>query len=104
MTRTMRALLILTAVVLLLPAGSASAKRKLCMAITADHDNYPVRVLKGDVACTTARAALKHYIIKFAAPEGWTCFRGHGQDVWAASCIKGSETHPRAFIRAYNPV
>ena len=83
---------------------SASAKRKLCSAITADGHSYPVRVLKGDVSCTTARTTLKRYIIKFSAPKGWTCYYGHGQDVWAAGCIKGSEQHPTVFIRAYNPV
>jgi hypothetical protein len=100
----MRLLLVLLVAVMLLPTSSASAKRKLCRAVSADGYSYPVRVLKGSVSCTTARSALKHYIIKFEPPKGWTCFRGHGQDVWAASCIKGNETHPSQFIRAYNPV
>jgi hypothetical protein len=92
------------AVALLVLAAPASGKRKFCLAVAANGYSYPVRVLKGDVSCKTARSTLKHYIIEFTAPRGWTCFRGHGQDVWAATCIKGGEVHPSVFIRAYNPV
>jgi hypothetical protein len=52
--------------------GTASAKRKFCLAVSADGYSYPVRVLKGEVSCTTARAALKRYIVKFTAPSGRT--------------------------------
>jgi hypothetical protein len=99
----LRLVLALLAAALLVPASPAVAKRKLCLAVSADSKSYPVRVLKGDVSCMTARSTLKRYIIKFTAPKGWTCFRGHGQDIWAVTCIKGSEAHPSVLIRAYNP-
>lgn len=100
----MKTLLALIVVAVLVPASPAAAKRKLCLAVEADGYSYPVRILKGDVSCKTARTALKRYIIRFTAPKGWVCARGHGQDVWAATCFKGSEAHPSVFIRAYNPV
>ncbi|HEY7633764.1 MAG TPA: hypothetical protein VH817_23900 [Thermoleophilaceae bacterium] len=91
-----------------LTVSDAGAKRHSCKAVSVHFSGsgtfkYPVKVLKGSVSCGTARTTLKHFIAKGSAPRGWTCFRGHGQDAWAATCATGSAAHPRKEIRAYNP-
>jgi hypothetical protein len=83
--------------------SAVAALRKFCLAISALGESFPVRILKGKIGCSAARRTLRSFIVHSAAPRRWTCFRGHGQDVWSATCIKGSEQRARVIVRAYNP-
>jgi hypothetical protein len=108
-SRLLLALLLGAAIVAgMLNTSSAQAKRRFCLAVTvhfqgAGDYTYPVRIIKGVVSCRTARRTLKRFIAEARQAHGWTCFRGHGQDIWSATCVTGSERRPRSEIRAYNP-
>lgn len=91
-----------------LSTGRAQAKTRFCLAVTVHYRGagdytYPVRILKGSVSCRVARRTLKRYMASARQQPSWRCFLGHGQDIWSATCITGSERHPRKEIRAYNP-
>jgi hypothetical protein len=83
--------------------ATAVARRRFCRAISAIGDNFPVRVTKGRISCNGARRTLRHFIVNASSPRGWTCYRGHGQDVWAATCTRKPKDRPRIIVRAYNP-
>jgi hypothetical protein len=101
--------LIATFAIFALSAGGATAKSHKCsnltVRISGSDFTYPVRVMKGSVTCKTAKSKLKGFIKTGNQPRGWQCFRGHGGDNWAATCVVvGSGGHTRKQIRAYNPI
>ena len=62
---------------------------------------HPVKILRGNVACKSARRNLEHF---FRASDrrfrGWTCFYGHGGDNRSGHCLQGARAtsrqgHPR---------
>lgn len=63
---------------------------------------FPVKVETGEESCDTALGTLRTFMIENQIPDGWVCFRGHGQDLWAATCARPTETDPEVVIRAYN--
>lgn len=105
------ALLLALIAVLLAPAvpaahaaDTAPAERRYCEDVTALGARYPVRVLKGGVHCATARRTLRSALAGARSRVGsWTCFFGHGQDPWSATCFTGRESRPRSIVRDYNP-
>jgi hypothetical protein len=62
---------------------------------------YDVRETKGSVPCRRVRQVVSAFFKTGAirpAP-GWTCFRGHGNVPWAASCSRGANV----LVRVYPP-
>lgn len=103
----MRSLLVLSlyalALALGLASGAAGAARS-CASVDVKFlgggtSRYPVKVLKGGVSCTRARAVLKHFTATGRPSRRWFCAVGHGGDTWAATCA----TVSKKTVRAYNP-
>jgi hypothetical protein len=59
---------------------------------------YEIRMEQGVDACADGREALRVFVTDAVSPGGWTCFRGHGGDPWAAACSRS-----RVIVRAYGP-
>jgi hypothetical protein len=60
---------------------------------------YVATVTRGKVSCRRARRIMRRFIERSYSSLGWTCFRGHGTDRWAAAC--SSAGRPTRIIRAY---
>jgi len=85
-------------------ARASASSSKFCLAVHANGESYPVRVLAGDVSCRTARDVLRHFLRSPDRSFGrWRAFYGHGQDIWSVTAFVGSESAPRKLIRAFNP-
>jgi hypothetical protein len=83
------------------PASSASTTcRPIIVPVAGSTDRaaYGVKVLRGPVACRTARSVLRIFLVGGTSPHGWLCFRGHTSQnqTWAASCSRRS-----SLVRAY---
>jgi len=84
-------------------AALASPPGKACIPITVDVRGsgaytYDVWIESRVAPCADGREALRVFVRDRLPPEGWTCARGHGADVWAAACARG-----RIVVRAYGP-
>jgi hypothetical protein len=62
---------------------------------------YAVRETKGSVPCRRVRQVVSTFLTtgEIRPAPGWTCFRGHGDVPWAASCSRGAS----AIVRVYPP-
>jgi hypothetical protein len=63
---------------------------------------YTIKVTRGRVPCRRARHVLRRFLAESKSTSGWSCFRGHGKDAWAAACGTPSEKHPTKIIKAYD--
>ena len=69
----------------------AAGSRDCGLTPRIDGQRFQVEVVKGTVACKTARRVASTFLRKGTIAPPWHCFRGHesqGQD-WAASCSRG---------------
>jgi hypothetical protein len=81
------------------PAHAASV-RQCGLTARIDGERFEVDVVKGPVACKTARRVATTFLRKGTIAPPWHCFRGHesqGQD-WAASCSRG-----KSLFRVWPP-
>jgi hypothetical protein len=88
-----------------LGAARASASTVLCRSITArlagNDFSYRIRVERGRIACTSARAVIRSFIVTARSPRGWACFRGHGSTRWGAACAGTAGLTRGVVVRAY---
>ena len=89
----------------LAPAGSAE-RASSCGSIAALGTRYTVRIERGNPSCAMARKVLRAFIVTGkpprglgTPPRGWTCFRGHSGNAWAAACSGGRYAIIRAYLR-----
>ena len=59
---------------------------------------YEVRIEDRRAPCADGREALRVFVATSRSPGGWTSFRGHGADTWAAACSRSG-----IIVRAYGP-
>ncbi|MGZ8694345.1 MAG: hypothetical protein ACXWYS_02770 [Gaiellaceae bacterium] len=78
------------------PSSAARPAATCCGAVTVKGARYAIRIERGAPGCVAARTALRAFIATAASPKGWTCFRGHGTQKWAAACARN-----HAIVRAY---
>ena len=105
MRRYVLVLLALTCSLGAVSATPAARSTRICRPIlvplrgTTDKTAYGVKILKGPVACKTARSVLRSFLVTSTSPHGWLCFRGHASQhqTWAASCGRRNG----ALVRAY---
>jgi hypothetical protein len=83
-----------------LAPGASGGHAATCDPITATGARYTVRIERGHPSCATARAVLHTFIATARSPRGWTCFRGHSGNRWAAACARGSTAIVRAYPRS----
>jgi hypothetical protein len=65
-----------------------------------DGQRFQVMLVKGKIACKTARRVATKFVRDDTIAPPWHCFRGHesqGQD-WAAACSRG-----KILFRVYAP-
>jgi hypothetical protein len=96
------AVLALAATCALLAAASGAAASTSCGTVRWHGTSYPVKVTRGSVRCTIAKAVMLRFLDRQSSARGWLCFRGHSTDAWAASCA-GLPGGPRqgVLVRAY---
>ncbi|WP_028062589.1 hypothetical protein [Solirubrobacter soli] len=78
----------------------AAGTRQCGLTPRIDGVRYQVDVVKGPVACKTARSVASKFLRNGTIAPPWHCFRGHesqNQD-WAASCSRGKN-----LFRVYAP-
>jgi hypothetical protein len=90
----------LTAVLLAL---AAPAQERVCLPISvykagSGTHTYEVRIENRRTPCADGREALRVFVATSSSPGGWTCFRGHASDAWAAACSRSD-----VVVRAYGP-
>jgi hypothetical protein len=95
----MRLLLIPIALLCLLVVPSARAATRDCgLTSRIDGVRYQVKETRGSLACSSARKVVTPFLRDGTVPKGWACFRGHGNQDWAASCSRG-----KVMLRVYAP-
>ena len=90
----------LTAVIL---AFAAPVQERACPSISvykarAGTFTFEIRTESRRAPCADGREALRVFVTSSSSPGGWTCFRGHGSDAWAAACSRSG-----VVVRAYGP-
>jgi hypothetical protein len=83
-------------------AAATPAKVRACGLVGRfDGRLYDVRETKGNVPCRRVRQVVTTFFKtgEIRPAPGWTCFRGHGNIPWAASCSRGTNV----LVRVYPP-
>src|SRR4051794_21782367 len=95
----MRLLLAATIVFALLVAPDAHAARRCGLTPRIAGVKYDVHETRGDLPCRTVKRVVTRFLRGGTVPAPWTCFRGHGDSPYAASCARAS----KVVVRVYAP-
>jgi hypothetical protein len=100
--RGMRKWVLLTVMAMggvLTPGADAAGTRDCGLTARIDGARYQVKETRGSLPCATVKRAVTTFLRDDTAPAHWTCFRGHGNQTWAASCARGKTV----VVRVYAP-